>query len=388
MKIGIIMVLPIEYDTSAMLRCKEIIFALSKLGNEVTCFCPMPNRKNKYYNSNSMDLSKIQIKRFKRMPIDTSCNDDKKNNSKKKIRSAIKEFCLKAFRKVDIFGSTLLFIPERKWIARYFSENDYDILISFSDPIPAHMIGNYVKKRNSNIRYIQQWGDPLAGNIVSKNAQPIWVRKIIERSLLKEADTVCYVSPFTYEEQKNFFPDQKEKMIFLPSPCLKVDAKDIKKERLCIGYFGSYYSIARNLLPLYHAAVQNEEVDFLIVGDSDIELKSTKNVTIIQRMDNNELKKYMQKVSVLVCLMNRKGNQIPGKVYHDAGSTKDILFIKDGEYGDKIQKFFEPFNHYTFVDNSTMEISKIIKEYVKYGVPYREPVKDFEALEIAKKLID
>jgi translation elongation factor EF-G len=105
-------------------------------------------------------------------------------------------------------------------------------------------------------------------------------------------------------------------------------------------------------------------------------------------VSHDELNKYMQQINVIVCLMNSKGNQIPGKVYHDASSTKDILFIKDGEYGDKIQEFFQKYDHYTFVNNDVESIDKAIKNYVNTGVPVREPVVDFQAVNIARKLIE
>lgn len=385
MKIGIIMVLPIEYNTSSMLRCKEIILGLIELGHKITCFCPSPNKDSIYYSNDNGSLSKIKIERFKRLPRDLKSKD---TNGKKVMVSTLKRFCLSVFRKIDVFGSTLLYIPERKWISDYFSENSFDILLTFSDPIPAHMIGKYVKKKNPKIRYIQQWGDPLANDTISKIAQPVWLRRIVEKSLLKPADRVCYVSPFTYEEQKKTFPDQSAKMFFLPTPSLGEDESGTRKGRLCIGYFGSYNSVARNIMPLYQAAIQNVDVNFLIVGDSDIILESTKNISIIQRVSHEKLKNYMQKVSVIVCLMNKKGNQIPGKVYHDAASTKDILFIKDGEYGDRIQSFFEKYNHYTFVDNKKDEINKAIKKYIECGVPYRKPVDEFRAINIAKKIIE
>ena len=254
--------------------------------------------------------------------------------------------------------------------------------------MPAHMIAKYCKQHNPQLYYIQQWGDPLANDTISKIAQPVWFRKLVEESLLKPADKICYVSPFTYIEQKKMFRDQAKKMIFLPTPSLQYDEDRHTFDKVCIGYFGSYNSGARNIKPFYEAARRNENVDFFIIGDSDLKLKSTNNITILNRVSPIELNKYMQKVNVIVCLMNLKGNQIPGKVYHDASSRKDILFIKDGEYGDAIQAFFEKYNHYTFVDNTIDSIDCAIKQYMRDGVPERKPVKDFEALNIAEKLIE
>ena len=111
------------------------------------------------------------------------------------------------------------------------------------------------------------------------------------------------------------------------------------------------------------------------------------NIKILNRVSQQEIQMYMQKINVIVCLMNRKGNQIPGKVYHDASSTKDILFIKDGEYGNEIQEFFQKFNHYTFTDNTVEAIDSTIKHYLDEGIPVRKPVREFQAINIARELI-
>ncbi len=113
------------------------------------------------------------------------------------------------------------------------------------------------------------------------------------------------------------------------------------------------------------------------------------NIHVITgRVAPNVVAEYMTKVNVIVCLMNKKGGQIPGKVYHDASSKKDILLIKDGEYADEIQNFFEKYGHYTFVENNVEAIDIAIDNYVVNGVPVRKPVEEFKAVNVAKKLIE
>lgn len=386
-KIAIVLVLPIEYNTSSMLRCKSIISALAEMGHKIKCYCPNPDVNSKYYTKDRINIPSIEISRFGQ----TSWNVQGVSNTKdgrRSIKSYIKGIGLGIFRKVDVFGSTLLYLPERKKVSEDIAKGQFDILLSFSDPMPAHMIAKYVKQRNPKLHYIQQWGDPLASDTISKIAQPVWIRKIIEKSLLKQADKVCYVSPFTCDEQKELFPNQSNKMIFLPTPSLWYSEETADIRGISIGYFGSYNSVARNLRPFYEAAQLNPNVRFFIIGDSDIKLDGSNNITVLNRVPPDELDKYMRQINVIVCLMNLKGNQIPGKVYHDASSTKDILFIKDGEYGDRIQEFFQKYNHYTFTDNSVESIDNAIKNYISNGVPFRKPVSDFQATNIAKKLIE
>lgn len=385
-KIAVILALPIEYNTSSMIRCRSIITELGNMGNNIECYCPYYDENSKYYSNKTISIPNLEIVRYGKRTKTVDVTSIK-HFEKRSMKSILKKIILKVVHRVDVFGATLLYLPERKKIAEDIRVKKFDILLSFSDPMPAHMIAKFCKEKNPDLYYIQQWGDPLASDTISKVAQPVWFRKMIENSLLSPANKVCYVSPFTCDEQKILFPSQSSKMFFLPTPSLEYEEGEKHEGRIKVGYFGSYNSAARNLKPFYEAACKMEDIDFYIIGDSDIHLKSTENVTVISRMTPDEIKHYMNKIDVIVCLMNLKGNQIPGKIYHDASSTKDIMLIKDGEYGEDIQKFFSKFNHYTFVENNVQAICDALNNYCVNGVPIRKPVDDFRAYTVARELI-
>lgn len=50
-RIAIILALPIEYNTSSMLRCKALIAALGAMGHELKCYCPNPDSHSKYFDN-------------------------------------------------------------------------------------------------------------------------------------------------------------------------------------------------------------------------------------------------------------------------------------------------------------------------------------------------
>lgn len=387
-KIAVILALPIEYNTSSMIRCRAVIQALGSLGNRITCYCPNPDITHKYYGKNCLDLSEIEIVRFKKRVVNTRSSSTQLNGARS-LRSVLKGLVLTIIRKIDIFGSSIRYVSERKWISNDINNRKFDILISFSEPKTAHIMGGFCKRR-TKIQYIQQWGDPLADDITNKSILPVWVKKKIETNLLKTADKICYVSPFTLKSQAVMYQHLSHKMMFLPTPSIDYDndPRNTDLNTLSFGYFGSYHSIARDIMPFYNAAKKNGHAEFYIIGDSDVELKGTDHIHIIRRVEPSVLNEYMKKVNVIVCLMNKRGGQIPGKVYHDASSSKDILLIKDGEYGDGIQEFFEKYEHYTFVDNDTDSIDLTIKNYLKNGVPIRKPVEEFKSISIARQLIE
>lgn len=385
-KIVIILTQAIENNSSSMIRCKNIINALVQIGYEVTCYCPNPDVKSVYYGEDKGINSCVRIERYgnaRIFKVDANNSKEKKNLKKRFI-----SVCYTLFKKVDVFGSSLQYLRYRKKIFKQIKEENHDILLTFSDPMTAHMIGIYCKKRLS-IKYIQQWGDPLTTDTISKTALPVKVRYWIERKLLKPADRVCYVSPLTFDEQKRIFKKDATKMMFLPTPCIEYNKPSSEKNsRIRVGYYGSYNLVARDIRKLYNAACNVKECDFLFIGDSDIKLEPQENIQVINRITPNELEKYEEDTDVLVCLMNSKGNQVPGKVYHYAGSYKEILFIKDGEFGDVIEEFFSQFNRYTFVENDCEKIEAVLRQYVTNGVTERTPLAEFKAENIVRKLVN
>ncbi len=386
-RIAVILTLPIEYNTSSNIRSKAIIKGLYENGNEVICYCPKADTKHKYYGQNDLDLYKIEVIRYKKNYIRTNMEGNIAGNSKS-IKSVVKQMLLHIYRKVDFFGSSIRYVSEKKWISKDIQRRECDVLLSFSDPKPAHIIGGYCKRHNS-IKYIQQWGDPLTNDITNRSILPMWVKKYVEKRLIKHADKICYVSPLTLQSQRCLFPAFADRMTFIPTPSLNYKDQVTISEHISFGYFGSYASSVRDIMPLYNAAKKHSKVDFYIIGDSDIVLDSMENIHVITgRVAPNVVAEYMTKVNVIVCLMNKKGGQIPGKVYHDASSKKDILLIKDGEYADEIQNFFEKYGHYTFVENNVEAIDIAIDNYVVNGVPVRKPVEEFKAVNVAKKLIE
>ena len=384
-KVVVILTQPIESNTSSMIRCKNIVKAIAQNGHQLTCFCPYPNVKKNNIEESDGDRVGLDVRRFggEKNIKEYIANENVSRGFKQKVIM----LAYKLFKKFDVFGASLQYLRYRKQICSEIQKEKFDIMITFSDPMTSHMIGVYCK-RFLNIKYVQQWGDPLTTDIISKTALPKNVRFLIENALLKPADRVCYVSPFTCEEQQQLFKKYAHKMIFLPTPCIEYKKMSKEKEkRIRIGYFGSYNLVARDIRPFYQAACAIPECDFLIIGDSDLHLEPRDNIQIIERLSPSELDSYEQKTDVLVCLMNSKGNQIPGKVYHYAGSYKEILFIKDGEFGDKIEEFFAKYERYSFVENRASEIETVIKQYIAKGIPERRPLADFAAVNIAKELL-
>ena len=380
-KILVICTQPMENSTSSMIRCRNIINELA-IENQIVCYAPYANENSIYYDKQAYLNSGIEVRKYgKKIEVSIGRENGK---SKKNILIRILYFI---YKKIDLFGSSILLLKYKNEVLNSLEGENYDIHLSFSDPKSAHIFASLIKKNNKNLFYIQQWGDPLVHDITNKSILPVWVKKIIERKLMKNANQIYYVSPLTLNEQRTTFKSEAEKMLFLPTPCEVKEYKNVRKNRIQVGYLGSYNSAARDIMPLYNAACKCKDIDFWFVGDSDIKLEPKSNIRIIERVSQKELAQYVEMSDILICLMNKKGSQIPGKLYNYAGTNKEILVLEDGERGKEITKFFSTYQRYTFVDNNETKIEECLKQYIVNGIPNRTAVEQFKPYYIANALI-
>lgn len=379
MRILTIFTQAIENNTSSMIRCRNVINGLATIGNHITVYSPFPDKNSIYYGEEFRINPGIEVRRYGKK---TNYNMDKKGQNKKK-----NGIILRIYRKFDLFGSAIIYIKYTNDIIKKIEFEEYDMVISFSSPVATHIISNKIVTRKGEIKYIQQWGDPLVADITRKSLTPKWVQHIIESNLIHLADKVYYVSPFTLQEQKKLFPKYKDKMEFVPTPAEKRLYEETYNKKLRIGYFGSYQTSARNIIPLYKAVKSNKEIELLIVGDSDINLQETDNIRLIDRTTPDHIDELMKQMDVIVCLMNSSGGQIPGKIYNYACTNKEILMVIDGDQGEAIRMFLERYERFTFVKNNADSITNQLQRYVDEGVVARQPVNEFTPAIIAEKMV-
>lgn len=266
------------------------------------------------------------------------------------------------------------------------NNNEYDLIISSSDPKTSHIaVRRLIKQGLKYKEWIQYWGDPMTLDITNKSIYPKWFIKKIEEKLMFKADKIVYVSPFTLERQKELFPRLADKMHFLPIPYIEEKIYDkIKNRKFVVGYFGAYESNVRDITPLYKACMELEDIVHLnIVGNSDIVLKQTENISIYPRGDISEFEK---NADLLICVLNKKGTQIPGKLYHSAASNKPILVILDGDNIEEMKLYLESFNRFITCENKDESIVDAIKNIVFINKQY-SPAPQFAAKTVAKNFL-
>lgn len=277
------------------------------------------------------------------------------------------------------------------------TENDYDLMVSSSDPIYSHIYSYHLRNKNKiKCPWIQYWGDPLMDDI---NFIPNGFEKAIvkqrEKNILKKATSVVYTSPLTLNIQKKLFPTYKNKMHFANQACLnETDDYDFKDVGgiYNIGYFGDYHSRTRNLIPLIQAVAKDNRIHLIIAGNGDLELDSTAilNLQVCGRCKSKELNGLEEKTDIIVGICNKSGGQIPAKFYYESGCKKPIIAVIDGEYKDELLKYFDSFNRYIICDNNPVDISRAINEAIfdiqqkkKYELP-----ESMKAASVANRIIN
>ena len=243
------------------------------------------------------------------------------------------------------------------------SDEEYDYILSISHPPASHLLTHNLIK-TGHIRgkhWIQIWEDPWHGDVYGFNgADKI---RAEEQRLLAMAEKICYVSPLTLENQKRLFPESADKMYWQPLPFYyKTEKTPAHEGRNRYGYFGDYAPAARNLEPFYEAA-KRTGIEVNICGNPSNLFAATENIHIHPRLPLQQLKPIEDGTNVLIFLCNRKGGQIPGKIYQYSATDKTILFIMDGTEEEQavLKDYFGKFDRYVFCQNTAEDIARAIQ---------------------------
>ncbi len=268
---------------------------------------------------------------------------------------------------------------------------EYDIIISSSDPISSHEMALMYKKLHSKAKWIQYWGDPLYYDITRNFSNKRKAFKVEEKYLLA-CDVVVYTNPIVLEAQKKLFLNAADKMHFVPTPFAFSDnsASESESEGFDIGYFGNYLSCVRNIEPLCHAVMELRK-KIVIMGRGDKKPPVSEYIDVYDSQSIVTVSEFEDKCKILVCLCNDNTKkdqclQIPGKVYHYAMTEKDILIIGADK---NTEKFLSGYSRYYFCANNVEAIKDAINKIEKNeGKVISKPIEAFRPKNVANKVIE
>jgi len=306
-------------------------------------------------------------------------------NGKSGLKRKVKDFILSLY---GVHGIYATFVRK---VQKFRSDEEYDYILSISTPVTSHLIAHNLLKagRIRGKHWIQIWEDPWHSDAYGFNGAEK-IRKE-EARLLSFAEKVCYVSPLTLENQKRYYPESAHKMFWQPLPFYyQAEETPSHEGGNRYGYFGDYAPVARNLEPFYEAAKQTG-VEVNICGNPSNLFASTEQIHIHPRLPLDKLKPIEDSTNVLIFLCNRKGGQIPGKIYQYSATNKTILFIMDGTEEEQkvLREFFGKFNRYVFCQNTAADIARTIGliEAGDLGGVENRPLDDFDPTITIEKIL-
>jgi hypothetical protein len=380
---------PIEYNSSANMRNIGLIKGLIELGHNVSIVSARPHNKSIYVDNTLLSLNLYERFYLESSTLYSNLTNSNKNGFKnKKIINSLKKNIYKLVTRLSLYDPRKSFISSVSNLT--LKNKRYDLMISSSDPKSSHLLAAEIKKVFPYIssKWVQYWGDPFAADINNKTFLPKFYVKKKELEILEIADRVVYVSPFTLQQQEDFFPDLKKKFVFIPVPYIEpvFQEKVNDNDSLTIGYFGDYNSADRNILPLCNAIMNSTSV-LHIYGRGDSYISKKSNILVNDRVSYDKVKSMEAKCNVLICICNKKGTQIPGKIYHYAATNKPILIILDGEHQDLMRDYFESFKRYIICENNIESILNALGEISSNPIEYI-PLPRFDPKNIAEEFLE
>lgn len=384
MKVLFVTLRALEINSSVTISNMGLIKGLVDLGYDVDLLMPQVSSELKQYEKVVSLYDKVNVIRI---PSNTAYEKlvIGETNTVKKI---ITKILRKVFYKFSIYDNTIGLLKNAD--ISIFNGKIYDLIISTSDPKTSHKFVSVLKKQGLQFKYwIQHWGDPMTLDITKENLYPKWFIKRIEEQIIEESNLCIYVSPLTEKEQIKVLPKQGHKIKFVPLPYYKEKIYAVnssEKKSVTIGYFGDYNTKIRSIIPLYNLCKENTKYKLIVAGSTDLKLNETENIEIYPRLKQEEISELEEKCDVLVCICNKSGTQIPGKIYYYSSTNKPILVVVDGDYNFEIKSYLSKYNRFELCDNVEQSILSAINKIILNSNELK-PSTEFSPKSIAKQLV-
>jgi hypothetical protein len=383
MKILFVTLRALEINSSVTISNLGLLKGLLACGCEIDLIMPAVNKNLIQYDAAYQSLDKVSVIRIEGNTI----YENLVVNQESQIKRWIVNLIRKVFYCFSLHDNTIRLI--RKADVAPLKDKKYDMVISTSDPKTSHMYVNKLIQQGLQYNvWIQHWGDPLSLDITNKTIYPQALIKHQERQIISCADKIVYVSPLTKALQCKLFPEYAERMLFMPLPYYQEKIYDTNSNtKVTLGYFGDYNTKTRNIIPLYDFCVANPQYNLIIAGSSNIELAQTDNIKVYPRISQEKVDELEAKCDILVCICNKVGTQIPGKIYYYSATNKPILVLLDGDFRNEIEAYLASYSRFNICDNRLDSINSKIAEMAGENTTYAS-CKAFSPQEIAKTLLN
>lgn len=378
MKILVINADCLNVNSSANLCHLAYIRGLVDLGHDVTLISAdgrdysldpnmeVPSKVRHYTYYGVTFYEKLSLKKKKALAAKAAPADSHDNAINSRGPSVTSKIIEKAKKTIlSMYGVYGIHAKFLRRALKLSLKTEFDFVVSIATPPASHMLTYKLLKKGriKAKKWIQIWEDPWHSDVYGFNGSEK-IRKE-EKRLLSYAERVCYVSPITLKTQKEKYPESAHKMYWQPLPFYYKSEPSEKTDlaKNVYGYFGDYSPEARDLSCFYEAA-REAGIEVNICGGPHTLFEPCENIHIYPRMTLDKLKPIEDKTNVLIFLCNRKGGQIPGKIYQYSATDKIVLFIMDGtdEEQEVLHEYFKKYNRYVFCKNTKDDILRVIEK--------------------------
>ena len=239
------------------------------------------------------------------------------------------------------------FFPSVRLASMLLKNKRHNWLISVSHPFTGHLVGLALKRRNPELRWLVDIGDPFClMEDPSPNNAALYRRLSLRTDLavLREADVVSVTTSGTRDAYIGIFPEVAEKMYIVPpmlSLPVEVEPNSVRQKStsLRLVYVGTLYRTLRSPLPLLELFERlvsllpgiHLELHFLghINDCADIfnryEHWVGSRIFVHGVVSRERAQGHMEDAHILINLGNRSSTQLPSKVIEYVAMGKPIL---------------------------------------------------------------
>ncbi len=377
--------------SSSNIRNVSLIKGLLDAGHSVDIISYKTNNKAQVQDETFKPITdRCKVFELFGTPVSDKVSGNLLGKNAKSIKSKIYIFLRKvyyALEPVDSLRKTALSLD-----IEGLKLGQYDLMISSSNPYSVHILAERIKNRyfQNGIKWVQYWGDALYFDTLIRH--PIFPSRLkkAEYKLIRNCDAVFYTNGVILEKQKKLFKDMANKMTYIETPYAFAEASDKTEFTYKVGYFGSFSTVVRDIMPLY-TVLSKAGYRSVIIGNGDVEITPTDHLEIMPRATVSIVRKYEDDTRILACICNKlpankeETGLIPGKAYHYGATDKTVLMI--GASPD-VENFLKKYNRFVFVPNEPEQIKETIDALLKTPLFRETPIAEVEPVCAAKKMIE
>ncbi len=413
-------------------RWTSIAEEWAKQGHEVHVICSKRNKLPIHSIANKVHIHRTGYNSLKEVFYNFFKSKKRRGEAQEENKEGLKRSYLMTFLVWfnETFWKSIYFpddacvwyFPAKKKTTQLLQQHQFDYLITVSLPFTAHLIGQFCKKKNPEIKWLVDIGDPFSLQFDHPLNNHFFYKSLniqLEKKVLEKADKISVTTHGTKQLFIDKFELPSDKISVIP-PLLKSSEGDLalpphlriqnNSNQIHIGYFGSFFKNIREPEPflelLKMAFLLEPSLKGILVvhffGDIIEHFLKTferykdlkPNLRLYGLIQKELVHGVMNEMDFLLNISNKTAYQLPSKSVDYLASGKPIINICSIEH-DLFNAFFEDYPfilNLLFLEksiskkqtNSFLEFLNKNKGEKIEGNVLKDKIKRYEAPQISK----